>query len=65
MATGTCARDFELIPVFRVRRPDPDVGQRFTTNVFIRNLMIQQGYVADGFGPNGVAFCVPGVDVSP
>ena len=64
-ATGTCSPSFELIPVFSVRKPGADGGQRFTTNVFIRSLMIQQGYVADGFGPNGVAFCVPGEDVSP
>jgi hypothetical protein len=64
-ATGACLQDFELIPVFGVRRVGIDGGQRFTTNVFIRNLMIQQGYVTDGFGPIGVAFCVPGVAAAP
>ena len=59
--TGACLQDFQLIPVFGVRKTGIDGGQRFTTNVFVRNLMIQQGYVAEGFGPNGVAFCVPGV----
>jgi hypothetical protein len=62
--TGQCPADptidglnFQL-PVFRLWNQRADTNHRYTTNIALRNLMVQRGYVSEGYGPNSVAFCV-------
>jgi len=50
---------FTWLPVFRLWNRLPDTNHRYTINLFVRNAMIDSGYVSEGYGPAGVAFCVP------
>jgi hypothetical protein len=65
LTTGQCPLDPTFdnydyqLPVFRLWNQRADSNHRYTTNAFIRSLMIQRGYVAEGYGPSAVAFCVP------
>ena len=63
--TGQCPQNQGLIPVFRLWNQRADTNHRYVTNVFVRNSMLARGYLPEGFGPNGVAFCVPGGATSP
>ncbi|MCC6192885.1 MAG: hypothetical protein IT518_00325 [Burkholderiales bacterium] len=60
-ATGQCPRGegFILYPVFRLFNMRVDVNHRYLVNLFIRNAMIEQGWLPEGYGPAGVAFCTP------
>jgi len=57
VATGECPAG--TTPVLRTWNQRPDSNHRYTTNVALRNQMLAQGHVAEGYGPNGVAFCTP------
>jgi DNA-binding beta-propeller fold protein YncE len=57
VATGACP--FGTIPVYRVYNNRPDANHRYTTSLAIRDAMVQAGRIAEGYGPNAVAFCVP------
>jgi len=54
--SGECR--FSSIPVYRLWNQRADSNHRFTTNMSIRQRMLQRGYIADGYGQDGVAFCV-------
>ena len=62
LATGECPTlpggHFPLRAVFRLWNQRFDSNHRYTTNPILRNYMVQQGYVSEGYGPFGVAFCV-------
>ena len=72
LTTGQCPPQyFDLndnvytwIPVFRLWNQRVDSNHRYTTNVFVRNLMVGQGFVSEGYGPASVAFCVPQANLS-
>jgi hypothetical protein len=57
VATGACP--FETTPVYRVYNNRPDANHRYTTSLAIRDSMVQNGWIPEGYGPNAVAFCVP------
>jgi hypothetical protein len=48
-----------LVPVFRLFSGRRDTNHRFTYELSIRNAMIAQGWIPEGAGPQGVAFCIP------
>ncbi|HEY8243916.1 MAG TPA: PQQ-dependent sugar dehydrogenase [Casimicrobiaceae bacterium] len=58
-ATGACA-DPQTQPLYRIwnRRPG-DTNHRYTTSAAVRDQMVAAGGVAEGYGPNAVAMCVP------
>ncbi len=45
------------VPVYRVWDNRVDSNHRYTTSWTIRNQMVAQGGVAEGYGPNGVIMC--------
>jgi hypothetical protein len=47
------------IPVYRLWNARADTNHRYTTSTSIRDQMLAKGYVAEGYGPNGVAMCAP------
>ena len=55
--TGACP--FETTPVCRVYNNLPDANHRYTTSLAIRDSMVQNGWIPEGYGPNAVGFCVP------
>ena len=55
--TGLCEGAGE-IPVYRLWNRRADSNHRYTTDKSVRDAMIGQGYVAEGYGPDRVAFCV-------
>jgi len=55
LPTGTCAAG--TIPVYRLWNNRIDTNHRYTTDVTIKQQMIARGYIAEGFGPEGVAMC--------
>ena len=46
------------VPVYRLWNNRLDSNHRFTTNRVLRDSMVDQGWVSEGYGPNGVAMCV-------
>ena len=65
-ATGSCPPsgfrgiegDVLLAPVYRLWNSRIDTNHRYTTSQIIRDQMIAQGWVSEGYGANGVAMCV-------
>jgi hypothetical protein len=63
-ATGACARDLDingldyLVPFYRLWNPTTS-DHRYTTNAGLRDELLAQGYIAEGYGPDNVAMCVP------
>ena len=57
-SSGACA-DTTLRPVYRLWNGRADANHRYTTVRTVRDRMIARGYVPEGYGPDGVAFCVP------
>jgi hypothetical protein len=55
--TGACASD--EVPVYRLWNGRTDSNHRYTTSVTIKSLMIANGYVAEGYGPDQVDMCAP------
>ena len=56
-ASGNCpAGD---APVYRLWNHRSDINHRYTTSWDIRQQMVAQGYVAEGYGPNAVMMCSP------
>lgn len=64
-ADGTCPQlyskigGFEFQPVYRLWNNRPDTNHRFTASKFERDEMVDQGWVSEGAGDDGVAMCVP------
>jgi len=57
-ASGSCP--IETVPVYRVFNGRSDANHRYTTFFSVRVEMIGKGWIAEGYGPDGVAMCVPG-----
>jgi hypothetical protein len=55
--TGECPAD--TLPVYRVWNNRPDSNHRYTTDLAVRDAMVARGYIAEGYGPNGVVMCAP------
>lgn len=56
-ATGACSAGWA--PVYRLWNQRADSNHRYTTDRGLRSQMLAQGYVAEGYGPEGVAMCSP------
>jgi hypothetical protein len=56
--TGECLYDQQS--VFRLWNGRADSNHRFTTSASIRDFMLSQGYIAEGYGSPPVAMCVGG-----
>jgi hypothetical protein len=54
VATGMCASGF---PVYRLWNARVDTNHRYTTSAAIKAAMIGRGYIAEGYGVDGVALC--------
>ena len=48
-----------LQPVYRLWNAQGESNHRYTTSVVERRMMIEIGWVAEGYGDAGVAMCVP------
>jgi hypothetical protein len=46
-------------PIYRVWNQRADSNHRYTTDRALRDAMVAQGYVAEGYGPDAVAVCAP------
>jgi cytochrome c553 len=57
MTTGACATGWS--PVYRVWDNRPDTNHRYTTSLTVRQQMLGQGWVGEGYGPNQVIMCAP------
>jgi len=55
-ARGTCPRG--RVPLYRLWNGRADTNHRYTTSQEIRDRMVVRGYVAEGYGPSPVAWCV-------
>lgn len=55
---GTCPDG--TIPLYRLFNGMPDVNHRYTTSLAVRQQMISQHWIPEGYGPNGVGMCVNG-----
>ena len=64
-ATGRCHQPyttvggFEFQPVYRLWNGRADTNHRLTTSRTERAAMIERGWIAEGYGDDGVAMCVP------
>ncbi len=57
-ATGACSPGWT--PVYRLWNQRADSNHRYTTDRGLQSQMLAQGFVAEGYGPDGVAMCSPG-----
>jgi len=55
--TGACPIDTE--PIYRLFNNRADVNHRYTASTSTRVQMIADGWIAEGYGPVGVAMCGP------
>ena len=55
--SGVCAAG--TVPVYRVWNARADTNHRYTTSLAVRNQMLAQGHIAEGYGPDAVIFCAP------
>lgn len=55
--TGACPG--ATLPVWRLWNARADSNHRYTTDAATRAQMISRGYLAEGYGPDGVAMCSP------
>ena len=64
-ATGQCPAlfakigGFQFQPVYRLWNQRVDTNHRLTTSRIARAAMIEEGWVPEGYGDEGVAMCVP------
>jgi hypothetical protein len=57
---GNGACPIATIPLYRVYNGRADVNHRFSTSRSLRDAMVAQGWIAEGYGDAAVALCVPG-----
>jgi hypothetical protein len=55
--TGACPSG--MVPVYRVWNRRVDTNHRYMTARSLRDQMVAQGYVAEGYGPDAVIMCSP------
>jgi hypothetical protein len=46
-----------MVAVYRFSNNRVDFNQRFTSDLSVRREMSNRAWAADGYAPNGVAFC--------
>jgi hypothetical protein len=46
-----------LVPVYRLWNGRADSNHRYTTDRAVRDAMVARGYIAEGDGPDAIAFC--------
>jgi hypothetical protein len=56
-ATGFCPAG--TVKVYRLWNDRADSDHRFTTVAAIKDAMVAEGSVAEGYGPDAVAMCAP------
>lgn len=56
-ATGTCPA--AASPVYRLWNGRADTNHRYTADAGARQAMLAAGWIAEGYGPLGVAWCAP------
>ncbi|MCC6192886.1 MAG: hypothetical protein IT518_00330 [Burkholderiales bacterium] len=61
--TGACPPG--QIPVFRLWNQRADSNHRYATSRFVRSQMLEAGFMSEGYGPDGVAFCAGGSPLAP
>ena len=54
---GACASG--TVPVYRMWDNRSDTNHRYTTSATVRQQMLAQGWVAEGYGPDQVIMCAP------
>ncbi|GIK86245.1 MAG: hypothetical protein BroJett026_17260 [Betaproteobacteria bacterium] len=59
-ASGACAPG--TVPVYRLWNARADANHRYTTSRAVRDAMLAQGFVPEGYGPASVAMCAPPLD---
>ena len=67
-ASGVCPIDsfnfptdnYNLIPMYRLWNGRADTNHRFTTSRAVRDAMVAQGWIIEGYGAQPVAMCVIG-----
>lgn len=47
-------------PLYRLWNRRTDSNHRYTVDPAVRDLMLARGWIAEGYGKNGVAMCLPG-----
>ncbi len=57
---GNGACPIATVPLYRVYNGRADVNHRFSTSRALRDAMVAQGWIAEGYGDAAVALCVPG-----
>ena len=57
VASGACPPN--TTPIYRVWNQRADSNHRYTTDRALRDAMVAQGYVAEGYGPDAVVMCAP------
>jgi hypothetical protein len=55
--TGACLST--EVPVYRLWNGRADSNHRYTTSTTVKAMMLANGYVAEGYGPDQVAMCAP------
>jgi hypothetical protein len=58
-STGACPSPDSQDPVYRIWNRRADTNHRYTRDRTVRDAMVAAGGVAEGRGPDGVAFCAP------
>jgi hypothetical protein len=48
------------LPVYRLWNGRASTNHRYTTDRGIRAAMLAQGWIPEGYGPDGVVMCAPG-----
>jgi hypothetical protein len=62
-STGECKSTDE--PVYRLWNRRVDSNHRYVTSLALRNAMVAQGWVPEGYGPDAVAMCAPKTAAEP
>ncbi len=57
LGNGACP--IATVPLYRLYNARADANHRFVTSQPLRELMVAQGWIAEGYGDNAVALCVP------
>jgi hypothetical protein len=58
--SGDCpAAPTLTLPVYRLWNGRADSNHRYTTDLLVRQQMIDQGWVPEGYGPMGIVMCAP------
>jgi hypothetical protein len=52
--------NYNLIPMYRLWNGRADTNHRFTTSTAVRDAMVAQGWIIEGYGAQPVAMCVIG-----